>query len=125
MLASDDVRTLSDLGFIALFRGATDHAAAIFEAVQAARPGKEAGLIGTALVALMRGELDDATRILSSSRPTDAVQTFLAVALFRKGDIAEATDILSTVLRDTGDPACRSMAESVLNELSQRRSPFA
>jgi Flp pilus assembly protein TadD len=115
-LKSDDVRTLVDLGFIALSHGRTDEAAAMFAGAQAARPAQEAGFIGTALVSLARGNPEAAVKTLRSLPPTDAARTFLAMALNRSGDRAAARDILIDVVRTAGGTTHAALARELLDE---------
>lgn len=120
MLEANDIRNLVSLGFIALFRGLYDHAATIFEGVQAARPTQEAGFIGRALVSLARGEIESAVKTLRALPPTDGARTFLAVALLRQGDYAEAHDILSELKAHAGDSAYFTLASAILDEIAAR-----
>jgi thioredoxin-like negative regulator of GroEL len=115
-LKSDDVRTLVDLGFIALSHGRNDKAAAIFAGVQAARPTQEAGFIGSALVSLARGEFEAAVKTLRSLPPTDTARTFLAMALNRSGDRAAAREILMDVVRTAGGTPDAALARELLDE---------
>jgi Flp pilus assembly protein TadD len=123
-LKSDDVRTLVDLGFIALSHGRNDEAAAIFAGAQAARPAQEAGFIGSALVSLARGNLEAAVKTLRSLPPTDAARTFLAMALNRTGDRAAAREILMDVVRTAGGTPHAALAREVLDELDGAQAPL-
>jgi thioredoxin-like negative regulator of GroEL len=116
-LKSEDVRTLVDLGFIALSHGMNDKAAAIFAGAQAARPAQEAGFIGAALVNLARGELDAAVKTLRSLPPSDAARTFLAMALNRSGDRAAAREILTDVVSTAGGTPHAVLARELLDEI--------
>jgi thioredoxin-like negative regulator of GroEL len=123
-LKADDVRTLVDLGFIAVSRGLTDKAAAIFAGVQAARPTQEAGFIGAALVSLARGDIDAAIKTLRSLPPTDAARTFLAMALNRSGDRAAAHEILTDVVNTANGTPYATLARQVLEELDSAELPL-
>jgi thioredoxin-like negative regulator of GroEL len=123
-LKSDDVRTLVDLGFIALSRGRNDEAAAIFAGAQAARPAQEAGFIGSALVSLARGELDAAVKTLRALPPTDAARTFLAMALNRSGDRTTAREILTDVVRTAGGTPDAVLARELLDDLDAAQMPL-
>ena len=96
---ADDVRALTDIGFIALAYGSFDRAAAIFEGVQAARPAQEAGFIGRALVHLSQSQTETAIKMLRGLPPSDAAQTYLALALYRHGEEDEARAILSDIVQ--------------------------
>ena len=123
-LKSDDVRTLVDLGFIALSHGRNDAAAAIFAGAQAARPAQEAGFIGSALVSLARGELEAAVKTLRSLPPTDAARTFLAMALNRSGDRTAAREILMDVVRTAGGTPHAALARELLDEFDGAQAPL-
>jgi hypothetical protein len=115
ILDSDELRMLVDIGFIALSRGADRHAEAIFAGVQAVRPGEEAGHLGAALVHLYRGEVDPAVAILRKLPPSDAAQTFLGLALSRRGEGDEASRVLNGVVATAPDTAFASLARDLLN----------
>jgi thioredoxin-like negative regulator of GroEL len=123
-LKSDDVRTLADLGFIAVSHGFNDNAAAIFAGVRAARPKEEAGFIGTALVSLARGDIDAAIRTLRSLPPTDAARTFLALALNCGGDRGAAREILTDLVNTASGTPYATLAREVLDELDDTQTPL-
>jgi thioredoxin-like negative regulator of GroEL len=118
-LKSDDVRTLTDLGFIAVSYGHDTKAAAIFAGVRAARPTQEAGFIGGALVNLARGEIEAAINTLRSLPPTDAARTFLAIALNRSGDRAAAREVLNDVVKTADETSYARLARQLLEELDK------
>ena len=120
MLDTDDVRTLVDVGFIALSRGLDQHAAAIFEGVRAARPEAEAGPLGLALVHLLRGEVDPAVRLLRALPPSDAALTYLGIALLRQGAAQEARALLGDVAATADGPFAR-LAEDTLAAIGGER----
>jgi len=123
-LEPEDVRTLADLGFIAVSYDFDDKAAAIFAGVRAARPAQEAGIIGGALVSLARGEIDAAIKALRSLPPTDAARTFLAIALNRSGDRASAREILTDVVKTAGGTPYATLARQLLAEFERPQIPF-
>jgi hypothetical protein len=120
-MQSEDVRTLTDLGFIALSRGLDQHAMAIFQGVKAARPQQEAGRIGIALVHMLRKELDPAIKILREIGPSDAGLTFLGIALARQGDLTEAKRLLNNVVATAGGTAYGTLAAETLESLASGR----
>ncbi|QJP15559.1 hypothetical protein G3545_18995 [Starkeya sp. ORNL1] len=111
---TEDVRLLTDIGFIALSRGLDTHATAIFEGVRALRPRQEAGPLGLALVHMFRGELDQAVAGLRALPPSDAALTFLGIALSRQGAQAEARDILADVIATAPDTPFAVLAREAL-----------
>jgi Flp pilus assembly protein TadD len=113
-LEAEDVRALADLGFIALSRGLDTHAEAIFAGVSAARPEQEVGAIGSALVLMLRGDVEGAIAALRKLGPGDHVQAFLGLALARQGMNDEARDILSDVARHAPDSPIGELARGIL-----------
>jgi hypothetical protein len=116
-MQAEDVRALTDLGFLALSRGMDQHAMAIFQGVRAVRPQQEAGAIGIALVHLLRNEPDQAIKLLRSVGPSDAGLTFLGIALSRQGDLAEAKRLLSNVASTAAGTAYGNLAAETLASL--------
>lgn len=111
---SEDVRMLTDLGFLALSRGLDRHALAIFSGVKKLRPTQEAGPLGLAMVHLFRGEVDRAVTTLRALKPSDAALTFLGIALMRKGDKSEAKSILDDVIASAPDSPYAAIAREAL-----------
>ncbi|GMO22107.1 hypothetical protein [Bradyrhizobium sp. TM233] len=122
-LTADDVRTLAELGFMALSRGQGAKAAAIFAGVQAARPAQEAGFIGAALVDMAAGNYAGAVKTMRSLPPTDTQQAFLAMALYRSGDRSAAREILLEVMQTAGDRPDTALARELLGELEGANEP--
>ncbi len=118
-LEAADARILVELAFTAFSHGLNDQADVIFAGVRAARPGDEAGFIGGALVQLGRGEIETAVTMLRSLPPTDAVRTFLAIALNRGGDQAEARDILNDVIDTAEGTPYANLARVLLDGFDQ------
>ena len=119
MLDSDDVRTLSDLGFLALSRGLRPQARTIFEGVKAARPTQEAGFIGAALVCLADGQIEEAVKILRGLPPTDSARVFLGIALARHGDQRAAREIFQEILEASPDTPYANLARATLDSLGK------
>jgi hypothetical protein len=117
VLQSEDVRALTDLGFLALSRGLDLHAMAMFEGVRAARPEQEAGQLGIALVHMYRGDLDTAALLLRKLGPTDAARTFLGIALARQGAVVEAREILEDVTASVPDTPFSRLAQDALQSI--------
>jgi thioredoxin-like negative regulator of GroEL len=123
-LKPDDVRTLVDLGFLAVSYGLSDKAAPIFAAVRATRPTQEAGFIGGALVSLARGEIDGAISALRALPPTDAGRTFLAIALNRSGDREAAREILTDVVNSAPGTPYATLARQLLEDAEKSPAPL-
>lgn len=116
-IAGEDVRTLVDVGFIALSAGLVDQAGVIFEGVAAARPQAEAGAIGQALVSLARGDAETAISILRAAEPTDAAQTFLGLAYARCGQRDEARSVLTAIIESPIASPHADLARLLLAEI--------
>lgn len=116
ILETADARLLAELGFIALSAGLDKDAAAIFEGLRAARPKEEAGSLGIAMVYMAKGELDDAIALLRQLPPSDAAQTYLGLALARRGDAGEAHMILERVVRTAPGTPFAELARAALQD---------
>ena len=114
MIESKDVRTLVDLGFIAVTRGLDKHAIAIFDGVRAVRPDEDAAYIGPALLMIQKGDINGAIKLLRSRPPSDSIRVFLGMALLRHGDITDAIDVLQDLVATAGDPALADLATNLL-----------
>lgn len=123
-LKKDDVRDLAEIGFIAVLRGLHGHALAIFEGVKVARPAEEVGHIGCALVDLACGRFEAAIAALRAMPPSDGARTFLAMALARHGERAEAREILLDVVATAKDLPCATLARSILDQLERHSIPL-
>ncbi len=124
MLRLEDVRTLVEIGYIGLSAGLHDHAAAVFDGVQAACPSLETGIIGRALVDIARRNLGEAIRALRSLPPTDAAQAFLGMALIHNGDYVEARSILLDVCGSPCNDPATKLAHDLLLVLDTAPAPL-
>lgn len=119
----EDVRLLTDVGFLALSYGDLRSATTIFNGVQIARPDGEAGPLGLALAALAKGDVGDALEILSKLPPTDPVQLYLAIALWRSGDRQAAEDLFNDLKKTANGTPYGDIAEEYLKNL-QNETPI-
>lgn len=113
-LEAADVQLLTDIGFIALSAGLDREAETIFEGVAAARPAQEAGPLGVAMVKMARNDLDGAIAILRALAPSDAALTYLGLALARRGDEAEARQLLRGIVESASGTSFAALAEAGL-----------
>lgn len=118
ILKTEDVRLLADIGILALSAGLDRAAEAIFNGVAAARPAQEAGPLGLAMVQMSRSDLDAAVDILRALAPSDAVLTYLGLALMRRGDIAEASDVFGSVVATATGTPFAEVAAARLKEIA-------
>lgn len=116
-ITAEDLRSLADIGFMAVSRGLDGIAEPIFAGLTAARPAGEAGPLGTALVLLQRGEAEAAVATLRALPPSDAAQLFLGMALHRAGHAAEAREVLGDLAGTAAEPAPAEAARAMLAAL--------
>ncbi len=64
LVDSNEVRLLTEIGFLASARGDTRRAQRIFDALERIRPANAAVYVGLALAYLNRGDADEALRVL-------------------------------------------------------------
>ncbi len=114
---SEDLRTLADIGFIAASRGMNDHAVAIFEAIRVLRPNQEAGFLGHGLVKILSGNPGIAIEMLRAGPPTDAIRTFLGIALIENAEIQEGREILEDVIAMAPGTHFAAIAASTIHNL--------
>ncbi len=114
LISSEELKLLADIGFVAVSRGLFDHASAIFEALKAMRPDGEAGYLGLGMIDILRGTPAAAVTTLQSAPRTDAVYTFLGIALMQSGDINAGRRVLEDVRATAADTPLARIAEHSL-----------
>lgn len=123
-LETSDVRLLVDIGFTALSAGLDVEAEAIFDGVKAARPEQEVGPLGLAMVQMARNDLDGAVSTLRALPPSDAVLTYMGLALARRGDGAQARELFRTVIASAaGTPFAELCAAGLKSAECDSESP--
>ncbi|MEL6838999.1 MAG: hypothetical protein AAFP85_06885 [Pseudomonadota bacterium] len=114
LLKQDDLKLLTDIGFIAASRGLKDHAVAIFQAVKAMRPEGEAGYLGLGMVDILNGDPAGAVKTLKSAPHSDAVNTFLGIALVQAAEIQQGQKVLQSVIDSSADTPFARIASQTL-----------
>lgn len=114
---AEDLRILTEIGFIALGAGLKGQAGLIFDGVAAARPEADAGFIGRALVRISMGDAAGAVEILRKAPPSDAVTTYLGLAYARWGAKDEARACLASVADSAAPSDHQPLARSLLEAL--------
>ncbi len=114
LLAQDELRLLTDIGFIAASRGLKDHAVAIFEAVKVMRPEGEAGYLGLGMVDILNGDPASAVKTLKAAPHSDAVNTFLGIALVQSAEIQLGVKVLQSVIDSSADTPFARIATETL-----------
>lgn len=110
MLDPDDIRLLTQIGFIAAARADVQRAEVIFGALLCVRPERSFGHIGIATALLNAGRASDAVMQLEHAqlRPgedADMVQAFLGLALQLDARASEAMRVLRNVAKLGGSTA--------------------
>lgn len=118
---AEDLRLLTEIGFIALGAGLNGQAGLVFEGVAAVRPEAEAGFIGRALVRIAVGDAAGAVDILRKAPPSDAVTTYLGMAYARWGAKDEARACLASVADSVAPSDHQPLARSLLEALDAPR----
>ncbi|MDX8355130.1 hypothetical protein [Cognatiyoonia sp. IB215182] len=118
ILNQEELRTLTDIGFIAASRGLQDHAVAIFDAVKALRPEGEAGYLGLSMVDILKGNPAAAVETLKEAPQSDAVNTFLGIALVQSSDIQTGRQVLQSVINESADTPFARIASETLASVS-------
>lgn len=117
LIGTDEARLLSEVGFLALSKGMAREAQQIFEGLGAVRPDDEIGYIGRGLTALAQGDPSGATKILQAAPMSDAVATFLALALAQTGARSEARARLEDIVETATEPAIVELARRAVAEV--------
>lgn len=114
LLKQDDLKLLTDIGFIAASRGMKDHAVAIFDAVKTIRPEGEAGYLGLGMVDILNGNPASAVETLKAAPHSDAVNTFLGIALVQAAEVRQGQRILQSVIDSDADTPFARIASETL-----------
>ncbi|MDO1583179.1 tetratricopeptide repeat protein [Rhizobium oryzicola] len=118
LLEREDVKTLVELGFMAITAGMLGDAETIFQGITAARPDQEAGPLGLAMVRLAQDRPADAVALLKKLPPSEAVLTYLGLAQARHGDRAAAARCLHGVIASAPNSSFADMAGAAISEFS-------
>ena len=118
-LETEDLQVLTDIGFIAVSNGLIDHATAIFGALRAMRPDGETAYLGEAMIDILTGKSEDAVAKLKSAPQTDAVQTFLGIALAQAQQVDAAKELLGEVCKTAADTPFAEVAKNTLDVMAE------
>ncbi|WP_341367281.1 hypothetical protein [Yoonia sp. BS5-3] len=118
LLEQEDLKLLTDIGFIAVSRGLKDHAVAIFDGVKAMRPEGEAGYLGLGMVEILNGDPAAAVKTLQTAPPSDAVNTFLGIALVQASEVKKGQKLLQSVIDTSADTPFARIAADTLNSVA-------
>jgi len=110
VLAADDARLLTEVGFLAAGAGDAARAETIFKALRRVRPGAAYPLIGLAVACLNSARASEAVALLESAVIADPAERALldawrGFALQLAGRNGESRRLLEAVARGEGDGA--------------------
>jgi len=120
LIEQDDLKLLTDIGFTAMSGGMTEHALAIFAAVKATRSEGEAGYLGLGMIDILKGDPASAVKTLNAAPDTDAVKTFLGIALVQTADLEQGEQVLQSVVQNSPDTPFARIASDTLASLTAR-----
>lgn len=108
------LRTLSEIGYMACFKGLIKEGEAIMEGVFAAKPGQIPVQIGLAVARINAFRYEEAINILQNqvlaAEPDNATaKTFLALAMMENGNKSRASELFEDV-KQTGTDDHKSIA---------------
>lgn len=115
--SSQALRTLTEIGVAASGAGLISEATAIFEGIEAMRPGSEAAGIGLALTQMNARAFEDAiktlrTKVLDKDPGNIQAKMFLGLALKFSGRNAECDSVIKE-LAASGDAAAQTFATTL------------
>ncbi|MGV6817623.1 MAG: tetratricopeptide repeat protein [Thiotrichales bacterium] len=110
------LRTLSEIGYMACFKGLIKEGEAIMEGVFAAKPGQIPVQIGLAVARINAFRYEEAINILQNqvltADPDNATaKTFLALAMMENGNKSAASELFEDV-KQTGTDDHKSIASA-------------
>jgi predicted Zn-dependent protease len=112
---------LAGAGFLALGRGRTDKAGAIFDAMSAEWPHRFAPLLGKSLVLILAGEPEKGAQLLekeAASQQADPLWgAFHALALAEAGKTGDAREELSALLSSDPEHPDKAMARALFSQI--------
>lgn len=108
ILQSDEVRLLTEVGFVAAGIGALAHAESIFGALKLIRPHRAFPFVGQAVALLNRGQAEAAVTLLESARGENQdeqamLDAWRGFALAQAGRAAQSEALLDAVAQGEGD----------------------
>ena len=117
ILNSEELKLLADIGFIAVSRGLSNHAGAIFDVIREMRPEQEAGFLGHGMIKILEGNASEALKDLEAAPKTDGVLTFLGIAYIQTGNAQKGKELLEEVTASAVGTPFALIAEETLRTL--------
>ena len=116
-VSSEEVRILSEAGWLAASRGMANPALIIFEGLIACRPQLASGYVGQAYTLLGTGHFEDALKILNKAPPSPEVDLFSGIAKLRLGDKEGARKLFQYLTKYSENPDHIEIAGTFLKEI--------
>ncbi|MDR0595327.1 MAG: hypothetical protein LBF94_01330 [Puniceicoccales bacterium] len=122
-ICTDLVKTLFEVGYVAVGRGLQSYAEDIFNALIAARPESELPIVGLAVCRMNFGDFTSATALLMQKAlvinpASDIAKSFLGMISHCCGANKEALLIMNEVISSGKDPSAISLAQNVIKEIN-------
>ncbi|MCT4682650.1 MAG: tetratricopeptide repeat protein [Roseicyclus sp.] len=95
ILAREDRKLLTEIGFLGISSNRPDEAAAIFALLCEEMPDNDAGFVGLAFARMAQGRPDAALDVLSRAPASDVTLAMSVLALAAAGAVPEARDRLA------------------------------
>jgi thioredoxin-like negative regulator of GroEL len=116
---SEALRLLSEIGYAAAQHGLGRQAEPVFRALELCRPKSAAAGVGRALVALNRGQAEEAVRVLRQEAlraepDSRSARALLGLALRLAGLSHESRQVLEALVADDGEDNSARMAREIL-----------
>jgi hypothetical protein len=124
-ICTDLVKTLLEIGYVAIGRGLQSHAEDIFQGLSTARPESELPIVGLAVCKMNFGDFASASKLLVEDalviNPSSSIaKCFLGVVSHYCGAKSEALIIMNEVLENSNDNSAINIAKSVIEEINSK-----
>jgi hypothetical protein len=124
-IGTDLVRTLFEIGYVAVGRGLQSYAEDIFNALVAARPESELPVVGLAVCKMNFGAFTAAVTLLTEKAlkinpSSDIAKSFLGLILHHCGATEKALAVMNDVLSNGTDANALNMARSIIDEINSK-----
>jgi hypothetical protein len=125
-ISTDLVRTLFEIGYVAIGRGLQSYAEDIFSALAAARPESELPIVGLAVSKMNFGAFAAATALLTEKAlkinpSSDIAKSFLGMILHRCGAAEKALAVMDDVLSNGTDASALNIARNIIDEINSKQ----
>jgi Flp pilus assembly protein TadD len=124
-ISTDLVKTLFEVGYVAVGRGLQSYAEDIFNALAAARPESELPIVGLAVCKMNFGAFTVAATLLAEralkiNPSSDIAKSFLGMILYLCGAKDKALAVMKDVLDNGTDASALSIARNIIDEINSK-----